>query len=40
MNKRTRKFMQYSQFFIWPLIVAGGRLVARVFMNVWDLLEV
>lgn len=40
MNSKMRKWMQYSQFFIWPLIVAGGRLVTRVILNIWDMLEV
>ena len=25
--------------YFWPLIVMGGRLVAKVVMNVWNLIE-
>ena len=24
---------------VWPLIIAGGRLVFRMVLNVWDMIE-
>jgi len=29
----------YHTLFFWPLFVLGGRVVARVVMNLWDLIE-
>ncbi|MBN1688144.1 MAG: hypothetical protein JW893_03515 [Candidatus Omnitrophica bacterium] len=29
----------YSNLIIWPLIVMGGKLVFRVVLNLWNMIE-
>ena len=44
MNKKnTAKRMWQSgvchTLYFWPLIVAGGRIVARAILNIWNMIE-
>lgn len=37
-----RPFVRKSycrMIYFWPLIVAGGRIVTRVILNLWNLIE-
>jgi hypothetical protein len=39
MGKKLVKIRHCTTFFIIPLIVMGGRLAARVVMNLWNMFE-
>lgn len=28
-----------NTFLFWPLIIAGGRLVGRIILNLWNIIE-
>lgn len=36
--KISNRALGHTMFF-WPLIVMGGRLVVRVILNIWDVIE-
>lgn len=36
---KKRFFFYTYTFHFWPLIALGGRLVVRVLLNLWDMLE-
>jgi hypothetical protein len=37
--KINRHRVYSSGLFVWPLIVMGGRLVVRMALNLWNMLE-